>query len=658
MNALSELRSRFEKVLSELTSDPAPFVGMIKPTQDATFGDFQANCAMPLAKQRGTNPRSLAAEIVSKLTVADLCHPPEVAGPGFINIRLKEEWLTERINAIVANPRLGIVFAAKPKRVVIDYSAPNVAKPMHVGHLRSTVLGNALYRAFKFCGHQVVGDNHIGDWGTQFGMILFGYKNLLDSAAFQSNAVGELARLYRLVSQLSTYHDSKAELPKAETRRSQLETELKAAEATKAPNDKQVEKALKKLRTDVAEILDQIKTLNKQIETVESSQVLKALADAHPQIAELARLETAKLHAGDEENTRLWNQFVPQCLAAIQGIYDRLDIQFDMTHGESYYNPMLATVVDEMQKNGLAVESDKAICVFIPGNAAPFLIRKSDGAFTYATTDLATIRYRVKELNADTMIYVVDTRQSEHFRLLFETARLWGYGDRQFVHVNFGTILGKDNKPYKTRSGDTVGLESLLDAAVAKARQIVNENDDRKKDDAGNPTPELDDATRVAVAETVGIGAIKYADLRHNRESDYVYDEDKMLATTGDTATYMQYAYARVCGIFRKGSINRETLRQGAGQIRFTHPSERALSLQLLRFSEALDGVLSEFRPNILTDYLFATANSFSTFYQECSVLKEPDEATRTSRLLLCDLTARVIAVGLDLLGIKTCEQM
>ena len=658
MNALSELRSRFEKVLSELTSDPAPFVGMIKPTQDATFGDFQANCAMPLAKKRGTNPRSLAAEIVSKLAVSDLCHPPEVAGPGFINIRLKEDWLTERINAVVADPRLGVEFAAKPKRVVIDYSAPTVAKPMHVGHLRSTVLGNALYRVFKFCGHQVVGDNHIGDWGTQFGMILFGYKNLLDAAAFQSNAVGELARLYRLVSQLSTYHDSKAELPIAETRRSQLETELKAAEATKAPNDKQAEKALKKLRTDVAEILDQIKTLYKQIEAVESSPVLKALAEAHPQIAELARLETAKLHAGDEENTRLWNQFVPQCLAAIQGIYDRLDIQFDMTHGESYYNPLLAIVVEEMQKNGLAVESDKAICVFIPGNAAPFLIRKSDGAFTYATTDLATIRYRVKELNADTMIYVVDTRQSEHFRLLFETARLWGYGDRQFVHVNFGTILGKDNKPYKTRSGDTVGLESLLDAAVAKARQIVNENDDRKKDDAGNPTPELDDATRAVVAETVGIGAIKYADLRHNRESDYVYDEDKMLATTGDTATYMQYAYARVCGIFRKGSINRETLRQGAGQIRFTHPSERALSLQLLRFSEALDGVLSEFRPNILTDYLFATANSFSTFYQECSVLKEPDEATRTSRLLLCDLTARVIAVGLDLLGIKTCEQM
>ena len=660
MNTLSELRGRFEKVLSELTPTPDPFVAMIKPTQDAAFGDFQANCAMPLAKQRGTNPRSLAAEIVGKLDVTDLCHPLEVAGPGFINIRLKDEWLIERINNIVSDARLGIELATKPKRVVIDYSAPNVAKPMHVGHLRSTVLGNALYRVFKFCDHQVVGDNHIGDWGTQFGMILFGYKNLLDVSAFESNAVGELARLYRLVSQLSTYHDAKAELPETIKQHEQYREQREGLEkeSDQHQGDKDFAKDLKTTRANEAQWNQQIVALKRIIADIESSSLLKNLADTHPQIAELARLETAKLHAGDDENTRLWNQFVPQCLAAIQGIYDRLDIRFDTTHGESYYNPMLANVVEEMQTKGLAVESDKAICVFIPGNAAPFLIRKSDGAFTYATTDLATIRYRVKDLNADTMIYVVDTRQSEHFRLLFETARLWGYVDRQFVHVNFGTILGKDNKPYKTRSGDTVGLESLLDAAVAKARQIVNENDDRKKDDAGNPTPELDDVTRAAVAETVGIGAIKYADLRHNRESDYVYDEDKMLATTGDTATYMQYAYARVCGIFRRGAINRETLRNEAGHIRFTHPSERALSLQLLRFSEALDGVLSECRPNILTDYLFTTANSFSTFYQECEVLKEPDAAIRTSRLLLCDLTARVIATGLELLGIKTCEQM
>ncbi|HLQ44324.1 MAG TPA: arginine--tRNA ligase, partial [Planctomycetaceae bacterium] len=480
-------------------------------------------------------------------------------------------------------------------RIVIDYSAPNVAKPMHVGHLRSTVLGNALYRIFKFCGHHAVGDNHIGDWGTQFGMILFGYKNFRDEAAFQREPVAELARLYRLVSQLSGYHDAKEELPKAIRRLEELEVMLKSAEVKKPSGDKQAEKVLKKFRSDVTEVREQIAGLRNQIDGVESSPPLRELADQHPQIAELARRETAKLHGGDEENNRLWNQFVPQCRQAIQGIYDRLDIRFDMTHGESFYNPMLASVVDEFLAKGLASESDGAVCVFIPGNAAPAIIRKRDGAFTYATSDLATIRYRVHELQADTMLYVVDTRQSEHFRLLFETAKLWGYGDRELVHVNFGTILGKDGKPYKTRSGDTVGLESLLDAAVAKARQIVNENDDAKKDANGTPTPELDDAARALVAETVGIGAIKYADLRHNRESDYVYDEDKMLATNGDTATYMQYAYARVCGIFRKGGINREALRGGGGRIRFTHPSERALSLQLLRFTEALDGVMSEY---------------------------------------------------------------
>lgn len=658
MNALAQLRSRFSKTLAELTPDPATFAAMVKPTQDAKFGDLQANFAMPLAKQLGKNPRELAAEIVDKLDVSDLCQPPEVAGPGFINIRLRDDWLTEQTNRNVADSRLGIEPVAKPKRIVIDYSAPNVAKPMHVGHLRSTVLGNALYRVAKFLGHHVLGDNHIGDWGTQFGMILFGYKNFLDRAAFEAAPVMELARQYRLVSQLSGYHDAKAKLPIAMNAKLELVIELANLKKDLTQNP---DPAAKKMLTkEVArkeardnEAREYFAALKKQIEAIESSSSLKALADAHPQIAELARLETAKLHAGDEENTRLWNLFVPQCLAAIQGIYDRLDIRFDMTCGESFYNPMLADVVAEFHAKGLAAESDGAICVFIPGNAAPFIIRKRDGAFTYATSDLATIRYRVNELQADTMLYVVDTRQSEHFRLLFETAKLWGYGDRELVHVNFGTILGKDNKPYKTRSGDTVGLESLLDAAVAKARQTVNENDDGKPEGR-----ELSDTARATVAETVGIGAIKYADLRHNRESDYVYDEDKMLATNGDTATYMQYAYARVAGIFRRGGIDRETLRSGGGQVVFTHPSERALSLQLLRFSEALDAVLAENRPNILTDYLFATANSFSTFYQECSVLKEPDAAIRTSRLLLCDLTARVIATGLDLLGIRTCEQM
>ena len=658
MNVLSELRDRFGNVLSEMISDSGQFVAMVKPTQDVNFGDFQANCAMPLSKYLGQEPRAIANEIVSKLNVAEFCQPPEVASPGFINIRLRDDWLAEQINRNVTDFRLGVELVARAKRIVIDYSAPNVAKPMHVGHLRSTVLGNALYRVATFLGHRALGDNHIGDWGTQFGMILFGYKNFLDRTAFGQNPVGELARQYRLVSQLSGYHEAKTEQPKAESRIAQLQTELVSAEAKKSSSDKQAEKALKKLRSNITELREQIASIKKRIESVESSPPLLALADAHPQIAELARIETAKLHAGDEENKRLWNQFVPQCLEAIQGIYDRLDIRFDMTRGESYYNSKLSGVVEDLRAKGLATESDGAVCVFILGNMAPFIIRKRDGAFTYATSDLATISDRIQELHADTMLYVVDTRQSEHFRLLFETAKLWGCGDHEFVHVNFGTILGKDGKPYKTRSGDTIGLESLLDAAVAKARQIVDENDDAKKDEQGNPSPELDDAARAAVSEVVGIGAIKYADLRHNRESDYVYDEDKMLATTGDTATYMQYAYARVGGIFRKGSIDREALRHGGGRIRFTHPSERALSLQLLRFSEALEGVMTEYRPNVLTDYLFATAQTFSTFFQECPVLRAPDEEIRTSRFLLCDLTARVISTGLDLLGIKTCEQM
>ncbi len=658
MNVLTELRRRFETVLAELTPDPAPFAAMVKPAQDTTFGDFQANCAMSLAKQLGTNPKQLATEIVGKLQLDDLCQPPEVAGPGFINLRLRDDWLLDQINRNVADPRLGVEPAARPKRIVVDYSAPNVAKPMHVGHLRSTVLGNALYRVLKFCGHHVIGDNHIGDWGTQFGMILFGYKNFLDRPAFEQSPVAELARLYRLVNQLGDYHTLKADLPKQEAKVSGLQTQLTATHQTPVAGDKSADKTAKKLRSEIALATEELSSSRKKIAAVEESAPLKALADANPKVGELARLETAKLHAGDEENTRLWNQFLPECLKALQWLYDRLDIRFDLSLGESFFNPWLAEVVADLQSKKLAVESDKAICVFVPGNAAPFIIRKGDGAFTYATTDLATIQYRVKELQADTLLYVVDARQSEHFRLLFEVARLSGYRDQDLVHIKFGTIMGKDNKPYKTRSGDTVGLESLLDAAVAKAAKIVADSDDSKKDEQGQPTPDLDPATRAAVAETVGIGAIKYADLRHNRESDYVYDEDKMLATTGDTATYMQYAYARVAGIFRKGNIDRDTLRAAEGKIQITHSSERALSLQLLRFTESIDGVATDYRPNILTDYLFATANSFSTFYQECSVLKEPDAAIRTSRLLLCDLTARVISTGLNLLGIETCEKM
>ncbi len=653
MNILAELRSRFESALHSLTDDPAPYVAMVKPAQDSRFGDFQANCAMPLAKQHKTNPRELAANILENLEVADLCDEPEIAGPGFINLRLRDDWLKAETNRRVNDDRLGHVAATAKRKFVIDYSGPNVAKPMHVGHLRSTVIGDALCRILRFVGHEVVGDNHIGDWGTQFGMIIFGYKNLLDAEAYQSDPVAELARLYRLVSQLSGYHAVVADLPKLQERLAQMRADLESQEVSLDTNNKQTKKLLKKARSVVAELAEKIGGSKEQLTSIENDAELKSLADRYPNIAADARTETAKLHTGDEENRRLWDLFLPPCLDALNAIYQRMGIEIDVTLGESFYQPMLAEVVDSLQAKGLARTSEGAMCVFSEGNDAPFIVQKSDGAFTYATTDLATIKYRCEEFKADTLLYVVDARQSEHFKLLFETAQRWGFDKVEYEHVSFGTILGEDKKPFKTRSGDTVGLESLLDEAIIRARRIVDENDDAKRDG-----PELDEATRAQVADIVGIGGTKYADLHHNRDSDYVFSWDKMLATNGDTATYMQYAYARIRGIFRKGNIDPDALRQSGGTIRFTRPEERSLSLQLNRFAEALDGVASEYRPNMLTQYLFETADNFMTFYNECPVLNEDDEQIRISRLLLCDLTARVLQQGLSLLGIGTCEQM
>jgi arginyl-tRNA synthetase len=659
MNILQELRSRFLAALSGLAADPAALATMVKPAQDVRFGDYQANCAMPLAKQigTGTNPREMASKIIERLDVADLCEKPEIAGPGFINLKLRPDWLAGQINRLVTDERLGVPRAADPKRIVVDYSSPNVAKPMHVGHLRSTVIGDALYRILKFQGHEVAGDNHVGDWGTQFGMIIFGYKNFLDPREFEQNAVRELARLYRLVNQLADYHEAVAELPKLRVTVADRQIQKHAAEAAAPPADKKEQEArkkhLKRLVNEIEEFSDSISSAVKKIEAVDASPALKALADAHPAIAAGAREETAKLHAGDPENLALWKKFMPACLGAIDAMYARLGVRFDTTLGESFYQPFLADVVESLLERKIAVVSDGAVCVFVPGVEAPFIVRKSDGAFTYATTDLATIRYRAEALGARAMLYVVDARQSDHFKLLFETARRWGHESIDFRHVSFGTILDENKQPYKTRSGDTVGLESLLDEAVVEARKIVEANDETKP--GGR---ELDEVARQRIAETVGIGAIKYADLCQNRESDYVFSWAKMLATNGDTATYMQYAYARVCGIFRKGNVDRDALRRSGGAVAIGTPAERALALQLARFSEAIDEAASECRPNFLTQYLFETANRFSTFFEECPVLKAETDALRTSRLLLADLTARVISQGLSLLGIDTIEQM
>ncbi|MGE5192688.1 MAG: arginine--tRNA ligase, partial [Deltaproteobacteria bacterium] len=509
----------------------------------------------------------------------------------------------------------------------------------------------------RFVGHEVIGDNHIGDWGTQFGMIICGYKHFLDRAAYEKNPVAELARLYRLVNQLADYHEAAADLPGLKQTLAERQAARQAGEAAPPPAEKKDQearkKALRQLLGEIEELKASVASAEAKQKAVETSPALKALADAHPAIAAAAREETAKLHAGDAENLALWKQFMPECLTAIDAMYRRLGVRFDLTLGESYYQPFLAETVESLLERKLAVISDGAVCVFMPGVEAPFIVRKSDGAFTYATTDLATIRYRAEKLAADAMLYVVDARQSDHFKLLFETARRWGYDRIDFRHVSFGTILDEKKQPYKTRSGDTVGLESLLDESVVEARKIVDAGDDAKPEG-----PELDDAARARIAEAVGIGAIKYADLCQNRESDYVFSWAKMLATKGDTATYMQYAFARVCGIFRKGNIDRETVRNAAGVIAIGAPAERALALQLARFGEALEEAAAECRPNFLTQYLFQTANCFSTFFDQCPVLKAESEALRSSRLLLSDLTARVLSQGLELLGIQTIEKM
>ncbi len=654
MNILTVLRERLAVALSEIVEEPADYANMLFPSQNSQFGDFQANCAMPLGKKLGKQPREIASSIVEKLSVEDFCEPPEVAGPGFINLKLKTDFLERQLQNCLQESRLGVAETETAQKTVIDFSSPNVAKPMHVGHLRSTVIGDALARILRFLGHEVITDNHVGDWGTQFGMILYGYKNFLDESAYQQNPVGELSRLYRLVSQLCDYHSTSAQLEKLQQDVADAELALNKAEAESDPEDKKQKKLLKKLRSALAKSRETLAAAQKKVEAVHNQPELLALAESHPQIVTLTREETAKLHAGDAENSKLWNEFLPACNEAMEVIYKRLGIQFDLVLGESFYQPMLGGVVEDLQKKGLAKESQGAICVFVQGNEAPFIIQKQDGAFTYATTDLATIQYRIDELNADHILYVVDKRQSEHFQLLFDVSRLWGYDQAQMQHVSFGTVMGQDNKPFKTRAGDTIGLESLLDESIARARTIVDENDDRKPNG-----PELDEKQRQQIAEIIGLGGIKYADLHHNRESDYVFDWDKMLSMNGDTATYMQYAFARICGIFRKAGLSREEVRADtAAPISLQHEAERALGLQLLRFEEALANVAQELRPNLLTNYLFETANAFSSFYEHCPVVKEEDPQRRTSRLKLCDLTARTIKQGLGLLGIETSDRM
>lgn len=657
MNILALLRSRFEPALKSLVAEPGPLLEMIRATQDAKFGDYQANFAMPLGKQLGKSPREVAAQIIQQTSLNELCQPPEIAGPGFINLRLKDDWLTERLQAAVNDERLGVPPVQQPRTYVIDYSSPNVAKPMHVGHIRSTVIGDALDRTLRFLGHKVVSDNHLGDWGTQFGMVIYGYKHFVDAAAFAANPVAELSRLYRFVHRLVDYRESLAALPLAKQRIADREAAIAKQEAAPKSGDKAADKkaaqTLNKLRTQLAEEVDALNGLEKKIAAVEADAELAAIAAQHADIERAVLGETAKLHAGDAENLRLWNQFLPHCRDEIQRVYKRLNVKFDYEYGESFYHDMLAGVVEELKRRNLARESDGALCVFLDGFETPMIVQKKDGAFLYSTTDLATIQYRASQWQPDVVLYVVDHRQGEHFEKLFAAAKLLGFDQVDFRHVSFGTILGEDGRPYKTRSGDTVGLEGLLDEAVSRALKIVAENDDTKPDGA-----ELSAQERQKIAEVVGIGGLKYIDLMQNRTTDYIFSYDKMLATTGNTATYMQYSYARVRSIFRKAGTTPETVRASGAKLQLTQPAERALGLMLLRFGEALEDVIADYRPNLLTTYLFDLAKAYFSFYEACPVLKAETPELRASRLLLCDLTARTIGLGLSLLGIQVVEKM
>ncbi len=660
MNLLALLKSRFQPAIAALAPDAARQGGlleMIRVAQDAKFGDYQANFAMPLGKQLGKPPRDVAAELVSAVQLADLCHPPEIAGPGFINLRLRDDWLAEQTIKAVRDDRLGIEPAARPRTIVIDYSSPNVAKPMHVGHIRSTVIGDALCRTLRFLGHDCVSDNHLGDWGTQFGMIIYGYKHFRDDAAYRANPVQELGRLYKFINRLVDYRESQRALPESEKKLAQRQEELAAQRDAASSADKQVAKkandAIRKITGQIAEQAEVIESLKRKIATVESDPQLFPIAQAHATIADAVLAETARLHAGDEENLRLWHEFLPNCRDEIRRVYGRLDVQFDHEHGESFYHDRLAGVVESLRHKGLATDSQGAVCIFLDGFEAPMIVQKKDGAFLYSTTDLATIQYRMETWQPDAILYVVDHRQSDHFDKLFAAARLWSYKNVELSHIKFGTVMGADGKPYKTRDGVAEGLESLLNEAVSRALKIVVENDEKKPFG-----PELSAAERQQIAEIVGIGALKYADLSQNRTSDYTFSYDKMLLMNGNTATYMQYSHARVQSIFAKGGVLPADVRRDASPLDLSHPAERALAIMLLRFADALAEVEADYMPHQLTTYLFDLAKAYSTFFEQCPVLKADSDASRTSRLKLCDLTARTIRQGLNLLGIQAPERM
>ncbi|MGL6097230.1 MAG: arginine--tRNA ligase [Fimbriiglobus sp.] len=644
MTLLGEVRSLLAPAVVAVAPDSTAVPGLlaaIKPAGDAKNGDYQANFAMALAKSLGRKPQDVAADVVAKLPATDAIESATVAGPGFINIRLNPTWLAEKVRAMAADTRLGVAPAPTPRTIVIDYSGPNVAKPLHVGHLRSTIIGDSLVRLLRFLGHTVVADNHLGDWGTQFGMLIYGYRTFLDKKKYDSPAPGarvrELARLYVLVRQVSGTIDL---LSRGFTHH--RDEEWFAADP-------------------IAELTRVYVNGVKRAGEDDGDDEENTAKPAPNPVADAYRNETAKLHAGDADNLKLWNEFMPACMDEIHAVYTTLGIlPFDHEHGESYYQPMLGGVVDSLQNAGVSEAGDGGSVIVRTGKDGVALIRKRDGAYTYTTTDLATIQYRMMTWKPNAILYVVDFRQAHHFATVFETAKKWGHAAQKMQHVSFGSVLGKDGKPLQTRAGGATELAQLLERAVELGGHKFQLTYWQRKA-MGHDVPDWDaipDAEKQSIAEAVGIGAVKYADLSQNRTSDYKFDFDKMLATDGNTGTYMQYAYARCRSIFRKGDADEARFRTNPPAVTAAHPAERALCLQLLRFEDALQSAAAEAMPHHITGYLWDLAKAFSVFFEGCPVLKAETPDLRDSRLLLTDLTGRVIRQALNLLGIRTVERM
>jgi arginyl-tRNA synthetase len=656
MNLLREIRQKFRPALEGLADPVEPWLAMIRPAQDTKFGDFQANFAMALGNQLKQPPREVAARVMERLDLSGIASKTEIAGPGFINVTLDDQFIAERLlNAFRDEKRNGVARVAKPRTFVVDFSSPNVAKPMHVGHIRSTVIGDSISRTLRFLGHIVITDNHLGDWGTQFGMIFYGYKHFRDEGAWNKAPVKELTRLYRLVRKLIDYREALADQDAAAALLGRQREVLAGLRGEGPRKEKEAEKQrtrdIKALESKIAEQQEKVDAIAGTISAIESDPKMRQFAEAHPAIADAVLAETAKLHEGDAENVALWREFMVHGRAEMEGVYRRLSIQFDHQLGESWYHNALPEVVRELEKAGLATESEGAICVFLEDHEAPMIIRKRDGAYLYATTDLATIRYRMKQFQPDAILYVVDFRQGDHFEKLFAVARKWGHSDVEYQHISFGTVMGEDGKPLKTRAGDNVGLESLIDEAESRAYSVVCEIDDKKT------PPEFDEARRREIARIVGISALKYADLSQSRTSDYTFSYDKMVALRGNTATYLQYGYARAHGIFRKGATTPEEVRSRAVPFVFAEPVERDLAIRLLRYEEVLHESMVDYRPNLIANYLFELVQQYFVFFEKCPVLKETG-TLRQSRLQLCDLIARIIRQGLELLGIEAVDRM